>query len=337
MSDVLVLTIGEAKKPSTYYRVHALQEHWEACGLSVKVLCAAGESAVSFATQLKEARRAGVVLIQKRLYKPWRMKLLYAVNDKLIYDYDDALFEFSDDKRKKLGSRADKKLAIRVKRLEEIFKRVRMVFAGNSYLAKYAKKHNSRVEIIPTGLEAARYTLPLHKHISDKPIIGWIGSGSSVAYLEICRSAIAKAVNNGAQFHVISNVFPDWPEVEMRKVQWTRDGEVDEVRAFDIGLMPLSDSPYARGKCAFKALQYMALGVVPVVSPVGVNETVVVPKITGAHATDTQWAETLNNLAINPKLRTTLGKNAREEIENNYTTEALGKRTCDLLKTIIDE
>jgi glycosyltransferase involved in cell wall biosynthesis len=208
----------------------------------------------------------------------------------------------------------------------------RLVLAGNRQLQQYAEAVGGRATVVPTTIDTMRYKVP-HRPANRPLVIGWTGSYSTEPYLETIRPALehlAKrhpyrlVVVGGGMFRL------EGASVEHRP--WRAEREVQDLEDVDIGLMPLPDTPWERGKCGLKALQYMALGVPPVVSPVGVNSEVVVHGRTGFLATSTEdWVEHLSALLSNDALRRRIGLAARAIVEREYSAAAHGPRVARLL------
>lgn len=231
-------------------------------------------------------------------------------NPRLIFDFDDAIH---------LGKRQEK--------LEKVLPHFAWITPGNEYLAEFARKLNPNVSIWPTVVNTNVYSVSPHRH--PGPIrIGWSGSNSTLEYcLPLLRDVICDlAQTNDFEFIVIANVRPqlDWPGVNWRYIPWTPGTEVSGLQEIDVGLMPLRDEPFERGKCGLKAIQYMAVGAPAIVSPVGVNKEIVVPGETGYHATTkAEWIGTIKTLLSDGNLRKSMGAAARQRAEHHYSIKSL--------------
>jgi len=212
-------------------------------------------------------------------------------------------------------------------------RKARQVMAGNGFLGAYARRYNERVTVVPTTIDTEAYRL-LPSRTQGTPVIGWTGSHSTARYLEIIRPALErlrrrvtfKMVVVGATGFAASGV-----EVEHRP--WRSASEVEDLSDFDVGVMPLADTDWERGKCALKALQYMALGIPPVVSPVGVNVEVVEEGRTGRFARSSEeWEDALSTLLTDPELRRRLGAAARTRVEAAFSARAHAPRVSQIFK-----
>lgn len=211
------------------------------------------------------------------------------------------------------------------------------VIAGNAYLASYAQQAGAkRVESIPTVVDLDRYpaTLP----ISESQIftIGWIGSPSTARYLRDIAPALAEVCKGDrARVRLIGSGPVDLPGVPVEVLAWSEATEVEEIRRFDVGIMPLPDEPWARGKCGFKLIQYMACGLPVVASPVGVNAEIVASGINGLLAsTPGEWATALQRLADDQNLRIKMGRAGRKKVEDRYCLHVTAQKMVALLRAV---
>lgn len=216
---------------------------------------------------------------------------------------------------------------------DEVIRQSRAVIAGNRILGGYARRLNPRVTVIPTVVDCEQNQyLPSFER---KPVtIGWIGSRSTVPYLELIQPALQRlslSHHGQVQFRFVgcAQYKIDLPQCESVPFSLTR--ELDDLRTFDIGLMPLPDSEWARGKCAFKAIQYMASGIATVASPVGVTTDLIRHEFNGmlANSPD-EWFCALERLLQDDILRRRITENARRTIEDSYSLQLWGPRLVGL-------
>jgi glycosyltransferase involved in cell wall biosynthesis len=247
----------------------------------------------------------------------------------VVTDYDDAVFHRYDMHR----------LAI-VRRLlgrkhADIMARSTCVIAGNQYLARYASQAGqASVAIVPTVVDTDAYRVAEVDRPDAVPVIGWIGLPSTWTecvgpYLPTLRDV---ARHHGAVLHAVG-AKPDPEDGDgLRFLPWSESEEVEMIRAMDIGIMPLPDTPWMRGKCGYKIIQYMACGLPVVASPVGVNTEIVQHGVNGFLAeTPDEWRHALETLIRAPDLRRAMGAAGRTKVERNYSLHVHGPRVADLL------
>ncbi|MDB5268404.1 MAG: group 1 glycosyl transferase [Hymenobacter sp.] len=240
---------------------------------------------------------------------------------KLIYDFDDAIWLANTSEANKIaaGVKWHHKVA-------DICRWAYKNSCGNAYLADYARQFNPRAVVNPTTID----TVNLHNQVRDQAapgrlVIGWTGTHSTLKYLDQVVPVLAKLEAEGLdfEFRVISNQPPAFPLNSLVYLPWRKDTEIADLLGFHVGLMPLEDDPWAKGKCAFKALQYMALGLPALVSPVGMNTEVVQHGYNGfVCATPAEWEASLRQLLADASLRQHLGAAARVTIEQRYSVRA---------------
>lgn len=253
---------------------------------------------------------------------------------RLVVDYDDALFHQYDQHanpwvRRLLGGK-----------IATVMRLADTVIAGNDYLASYARRAGARgVEVIPTVVDLARY--PAHQPSSGLAVftIGWIGSPSTARYLRDIAPALAAVCQGGrARVRLIGSGPIDLCGVPVEVLPWREDTEVDEIRRFDVGIMPLPDEPWARGKCGFKLIQYMACGLPVVASPVGVNSEIVENGVNGSLATTTaDWVQALEALRSDVDLRQRMGIAGRKRVEVSYCLGVTAPRLVSLLQSVANK
>lgn len=203
------------------------------------------------------------------------------------------------------------------------------VIAGNAYLADYYSQWNSDVVVMPTGVDSDAYIPAERTESSANIIIGWIGTSANFVYLRQIEMALARFLDEvpGAHLRIISNASPEFLHINPTRwtfIPWTEEREISDIQSMDIGIMPLTDSDWARGKCSFKMLQYMACGLPVIVSPVGMNADVLRQGEIGVGAmTESDWIDGLTMLAHFPAQRKLLGENGRALIEQRYAVKTL--------------
>ena len=240
---------------------------------------------------------------------------------KIVYDFDDAIWLANTSEANKL--------AAGLKWHHKVGSICRWAYqnsCGNAYLATYARRFNPHTVVNPTTID----TEHLHNRLRDQAapgrlVIGWTGTHSTLKYLNQVVPVLAQLEAEGLdfEFRVISNQPPLLPLRSLVFVPWNKATEMDDLLQFHVGLMPLEDDLWAQGKCAFKALQYMALGIPPLVSPVGMNSEVVQTGHNGfVCATPAEWEAGLRELLADANLRQRLGLAARRTIEDRYSVRS---------------
>jgi glycosyltransferase involved in cell wall biosynthesis len=209
------------------------------------------------------------------------------------------------------------------------------VMAGNAYLANYARQVNDQVSILPTTIDTEKYTLEERRE-NDIPVIGWSGSYSTVQHLDTLREALKKLAGRQAfRLRVIGTPRYEIPGVDVEAMRWRAETEVADLRPIDIGVMPLPDDKWSRGKCGLKALQYMALGIPSICSPVGVNAEIIEDGENGfLAATEDEWIEKLTLLLQSEALRKRLGLAGRATVEAKYSALAQVPRVIEIFESV---
>ena len=209
------------------------------------------------------------------------------------------------------------------------------ILAGNTYLADYARQFNSEVCLAPTTIDTDQYRPgDRERREGDVPVIGWTGSHSTLQHLQTAVPALSRLAKHHP-FRLVA-IGADAPHIEGVRTEsrpWRAETEVQDLLDIDVGIMPLPDDPWSRGKCGLKALQYMALGIPPVVSPVGVNTEIINENVNGLVAgTEEEWIEKLGSLLTDPALRNRLGQAARQTVEERYSARVVAPRVFEVFQ-----
>lgn len=272
------------------------------------------------------------IVIEKELFPYFPAffeRVLAILNVQYIVDYDDAIFHNYD-----LSTNPMIRFVLSNK-IGIVMKNAETVVAGNEYLAEKAKLSGAKhVVILPTVIDILRYNV-VTKTNQEKIVIGWIGSPSTFKYVKTIFpvfEALAKQYPIEIQIvgakEKVSVPFP------MEFIEWSEATEANSIAGFDIGIMPLEDSSWEKGKCAYKLIQYMATGIPVVASPVGMNTVVVQQGSNGFLAESReQWFKSIEELLRDKAKCVTFGQTGRELIEKEYTVQAnLSKVTAILRK-----
>lgn len=248
---------------------------------------------------------------------------------KMIYDFDDAIWISAVSK-----NNSGIAWLRNVNKVKNICRWATIVVTGNSFLASYASQFNKKVKVIPTVVN----TEAVHSKFQDQqvasPSIGWTGSFSTLQYLDIVLPVLQELQEKyGFTFIVIADRDPGLSLKNYRFIKWKRDTEVEDLLNFHIGLMPLYDDEISKGKCGFKAIQYMSLGIPAVVSPVGVNSEIVDDSVNGFLCeSKNDWKMRLEELLNDAVLRQRFGTAARQKIVQKYSVNATVDMFMDIFK-----
>lgn len=251
-----------------------------------------------------------------------------------IFDFDDAVFE-----RYISPSNGYLSYLKFPGKTRTVCKLAAHVMAGNEYLADYARAVNPNVTIVPTTIDINKYAM-LAKAENDPPLIGWTGSYSTAQHLLTLAPALRRlAKRERFRLRVIGAtdaVRSELEGVDVEVLPWRAETEVEDLRPMDIGVMPLPDDRWSRGKCGLKALQCMALGVPTICSPVGVNTTIIRDGENGMLAgTDAEWIEKLSMLLRSPDLRQRLGSAGRLTVEDHYSAASQAPRIFKIIESVV--
>jgi glycosyltransferase involved in cell wall biosynthesis len=250
----------------------------------------------------------------------------------LVYDMDDAFFvPYAQHRwapvRRLLGSK-----------LDPLLRGASAVTCGNAYLREHAARFSPNAVVVPTVVDTDRY-MPAPSRPGSTPVIGWIGSPTTWANVRPLLPMLQRLhARTGARFRAVgagSAAQADRFE-GLDLIDWTEAREIAEVQSFTIGIMPLIDAPFQRGKSGYKLVQYMACGLPTVASPVGVNSEIVVHGTTGLLATsEAEWDAALRLLLAKPDLRADMGKAGRERGVEHYSLASQAPRLVELFRSLV--
>lgn len=246
----------------------------------------------------------------------------------LVIDYDDAVFHRYDRHRAWLVRQG------LGRKIDGLMRGADLVTAGNDYLAERAQAAGAaRVEIVPTVVDLDRYVVPDRAGRTGPVVVGWIGSPATAHYLQAVAEPLRRLQATREIACVAVGARPDQVAgTPFVAEPWTEAGEAAQLARFDIGLMPLEDGEWERGKCGYKLVQYMASGLPVVASPIGVNRRLVGAD-NGLLASDAvEWTQALARLVDDAPLRRAMGAAGRRRVERGYSVQVQGPRVAGLLR-----
>lgn len=295
----------------------------------------------SFVKRLKELKRADeydIIFVQRECFmlgSSYFEKKFSKSKAKLIFDFDDSIWLQN-------VSEANKTFAWlkNPRKTAEIISCSHLVIAGNPYLQKFASQYNPNSVIIPTTIDTNEYIKIKTAQSSKTIYIGWSGSITTIQHFEFALPVLKKIkLKYGNLIHIIvigdSTYRSD--ELKINGKPWNKETEIEDLSQFDIGIMPLPDDEWAKGKCGLKGLQYMALEIPTIMSPVGVNTEIIQDGENGfLAATEDEWIQKLSLLIESPELREKLGKAGRKTVVEKYSVEANKQKYLDAFNRVLN-
>ena len=252
---------------------------------------------------------------------------------RIVFDFDDAVFVPYRSPANGLLS-----LLKMAGKTREICRLASHVIVGNSYLASYARQSNPNVTIIPSTIDTAVYQVEQRPN-PEIPVIGWTGSYSTLQHLELMAPLLRRlAATENFRLRVIGATSFQLEGVDVQSVTWRSVSEAEDLRPVSIGVMPLPDNKWTRGKCGMKALQYMGMGIPTVCSPVGVNTEIIMDGENGfLAANDNEWIEKLTLLLRSAPLRDRIGMAGRRTVEERYSAAVQAPRVCEVFRSVVED
>jgi glycosyltransferase involved in cell wall biosynthesis len=252
----------------------------------------------------------------------------------LVYDFDDSIWLLDmSEANKRFGWMK------RPQKTSEIIAAAKLVFAGNDFLANYARSFNSKVVVVPTVLKTDHHGFSYSaKEPNPKIIIGWIGSTTTIKHIEWgveFLTELLRRYSDTVELVIVSDKQPMLPGINHTYRKWSPQVEQELLTTMDIGIMPLPDDEWTRGKCGFKGLQCMSYGIPVVMSAVGVNNQIIEHGVNGFLAKNTEeWIEALSLLLQNQQLRIDIGAQGKKTVMDSYAAENWQQRILELLRTV---
>lgn len=299
-------------------------------GRKLKLVTSAFQRRLSMLSSVREFDAVYLLREAALLGPPVIERLIRRKGVPIIFDFDDAVFV--SYRSPSNGYLSYLKFAGKTKTICGL---AAHVMAGNPYLAEYARQFNDQVTVVPTTIDTDKYHV-IQRPASEVPVIGWTGSYSTVQHLDTLRGALQKlAQRERFRLRVIGT--PDYhlEGVEVEAMPWRAETEIEDFGPIDIGVMPLPDDKWSKGKCGLKALQFMALAIPVVCSPVGVNTVIIQDGENGLIAgTEDEWVEKLSQLLRSAELRKRLGLAGRATVEETYSARAQAPRVYEILSAV---
>lgn len=274
----------------------------------------------------REALLIGSSFFEKQFYK----------KTKVVFDFDDSiwLLDTSPENKKFEFLKNPDKTKINIQHAHA-------VIAGNQFLTNYAKQFNKNVHLIPTTIDTEFHKPDSGTTRTNKVVIGWSGSISTIKHFEIVIPVLKKLINrypNQLEIHVVGQGNYAHPQLPIISKNWSTETEVKDLNEFDIGIMSLPNDEWVKGKCGLKGLSYMACGVATVMSKVGVNSEIIIHGENGYLAeTEDEWVTYLSQLIENPELRAKLGAAGRKTVVDKYSVQANKHHYVEVFNSLIKE
>ena len=348
---ILLLTRYDHSGPSSRYRFYQFLPHLDKQGFDISIYPLFNDKYVKnlYSNHPKKTflnplsgytKRICKILLDHSFDLVWMEKeafpwipafletVLYKKSVPYITDYDDAVFHRYDQHSNFLVR------SLLSRKIEKIIPHSTGVVVGNQYIADYAQRVSAqKVEILPTVLDLSKYRMKKTIYTPSFKI-GWVGSPTTSRHIKIA----AKALNIFCQkphveFRAIGALQKDLDKIPGKRIPWSSETETEELTRFDVGIMPLPNTPWERGKCGLKIIQYMAAGLPVIASPVGVNSEIVDHGINGFLARETkEWIEYFEILREDSNLRRKMGILGRKKVEEKYSLDVIAPRLIAILE-----
>jgi len=287
--------------------------------------------------ELFSMRRYDVVLLYREaipIGPPIVERWIHRLGIPIVYDFDDAIFLPAVSEANKAVS-----FLKNPQRVAQILAMSTEVSVGNEFLAAYARRFNPHVTVIPTAVDTNKFVPLAGKPAAPaRPVVGWIGSPTTFQYLESLKDVLATvAARHPFTLKVSGAGRPvNFPGVDVQVAPWSMADEVSLFNTCDIGVYPLTDDDWSRGKCGFKAIQCMACGVPVVAAAVGVNREIITHGVNSMLAsTPQEWVDHLSELLTNPGLRQRMAVAGRQTIEARYSLRVTAPQLATVLTAAV--
>lgn len=286
---------------------------------------------------LFESQKYDLLVIEKELIPYFPPILEYCLKfTKIPYilDYDDAVWHNYDNHKKAIVRFLFKN------KIASVIKNAKAVIAGSEYIKTFALQFNNNVYKIPTSIDMSKYQCSTGENDTDKFIVGWIGSSSTSKYILYISKALKRFTDkHNAIVHLVGFDFKLSSKIEFKHkiIPWSEKNEVEEICKFDVGIMPLVDEPFERGKCGFKLIQYMGCKKPVIASPVGENNIIVEDSVNGFLVNnENEFYEKLKFFYTNRDIVEEFGINGFKKVNNFYSLQESQKKYLEVLKKALE-
>ena len=276
------------------------------------------------------------VYIQKDVLPSLYFMTLKMLNKNLIFDLDDAIYENHATVKPSLFSLDNLFFKLRKNNLDRTLKSAKAITVTVPYLAEYVKTYNKNVHVITGPINCSVYK-PASKAFLNKTVIGWIGSPVTIKYVQDILPALAELQKKhpDIEIHIVGSKPFESDDLNIRFFDWSEEKEIGLLSQFDIGIMPLTDDNWSKGKGGLKILQYFAMGIPVVCSPVGINEELVTDGTNGYHANASdEWIDKLGRLIENRSLRELFGEAGRKTVEEKFDLIKASENLVNLIRDL---
>ena len=303
------------------YRILQYFPYLEKAGCTPTVMT----TKASLPSLIKEAMASDVVCVQRLLLNPYKLLLLRRFSKKIVYDFDDAVM---------YGTKNES--FTRRMRFKMTVARADAVFCGNHFLLAEAEKYGKgNLYYVPTVVDTDTY--PVKVYDDRRPfVVGWMGSSSTLRYLYDIRDLFAGfRGNRSINFKFVADKSPELEGEDIIFEKWEKDSEKLSLLSFDMGIMPVRDDIWSRGKCGLKLIQYMAAGLPSVTHPVGVAREMIEDGVNGFLRQDLEdWKVAIVDLSKDAPLRSVMGKAARACAEEKYSLKLWGPKVAEIISNL---
>ena len=330
LNSILFITQSGDTLPSVRFRVLPYIKNWQKKGLNVKRYRIPKTFLNRLIFYLK-IPSSDIIILQKKLISPFELYLLKLKAKKICFDFDDAIW--TNHPSVKITSKVKQKNKKNKRRLQYISKNIDLLICGNKFLEQNIAKYSSKSFVLPTPIDTTIYRPSDQFNCKKNTTVGWIGTNTNIYFIEKIISNIIKI--SDIDLKIISNIKNPNNLKGIIYEKWDSEKEIDQIKSFDIGLMPLIDDEYTQGKCGFKILQYMSCGVVPIASNIGFNKEIISHGYDGFLVdTDKDWEKYINTLKNNPEMRCKMAQRARKKIINNFDISISSRKLLNKLEDL---